>query len=129
MNEELQKVLSSISDAVDFFLLGTPLQDVNRRGVFGNTPLKIAAVRGDLEATRVLLDNGADVNALQEDVCTALHYGASFGHSDVVALLLERGAAVDRIDRFGKSALDYAKGSGDAEAVRLIEARIALSKA
>jgi len=49
---KLREVLDSIGDAADFF--GVELTDVNQRGVYGNTPLKIATVRGDIDAVRVL---------------------------------------------------------------------------
>jgi hypothetical protein len=45
---KLRQVLDSIGDAADFF--GVELKDVNQRGVYGNTPLKIATVRGDIDA-------------------------------------------------------------------------------
>lgn len=55
-------------------------------------PLIVAAWQGNVEATRLLLDAGADPNATADDAFTPLYAAAVWGHQDVVELLLERGA-------------------------------------
>ena len=55
------------------------------------------ARRGDVEAVRSLLSNGADVFELDNLVGTPLHWAAARGHSEVVRLLLEAGAPIDAI--------------------------------
>jgi ABC-type uncharacterized transport system ATPase subunit len=59
---------------------------------FGITALSWAALYGDTQAARVLLDRGAHVNGTCRDGHAALHWAAFLGHSQVVELLLERGA-------------------------------------
>ena len=54
-----------------------------------------AAIEGDLEPIRELLDEGADVNARDRNGDTALWWAIIRGHVAVVRLLLERGANVD----------------------------------
>jgi ankyrin repeat protein len=90
---KLREVLDSIGDAVDFF--GVELKDVNQRGVYGNTPLKIATVRGDIDAVRVLLDAGAEVDAVVEEGCTVLWYASAFNHPEIVRILLDHGASLE----------------------------------
>ena len=51
-----------------------------------------AAMRGDLDTVRSLLDRGADVNVAQGDGMTALHWAAERGDLDMVEVLLEAGA-------------------------------------
>jgi hypothetical protein len=63
--DKLREVLDSVGDAADFF--GVELKDVNQRGMYGNTPLKVATVRGDVGAVRVLPDTGAEVDAVVEE--------------------------------------------------------------
>jgi ankyrin repeat protein len=59
----------------------------------GDDPLVAdAAMRGDLDTVRSLLDRGADVNVAQGDGMTALHWAAERGDLDMVEVLLEAGA-------------------------------------
>ena len=61
----------------------------------GRRPLHHAAVRGDAEVIRALLDYGADAEAADSMGRRALHWAALQGHVDVVRLLIERGAKMD----------------------------------
>ena len=61
-----------------------------------STPLVTAAVSGNLEAVRDLIERGADVNGLDAPGNFPL-YGAVIGeHADVVDLLLKKGAKVNQ---------------------------------
>ena len=51
MAGSLQAVLAGIQNAAEFF--GVELRDVYQRGVYGNTPLKVATVRGDVDEVRI----------------------------------------------------------------------------
>jgi ankyrin repeat protein len=57
----------------------------------GTTPLHKAAIRGDVEEVRRLLELGAEVN-LDYGGWTPLEYAAIHGHETVARLLLEKGA-------------------------------------
>ena len=58
-------------------------------------PLLATVVSGDIQATKDLLAQGADVNAKSERGLSALHSAAVFGHKDIVELLIEKGADVN----------------------------------
>src|SRR5262249_18348237 len=86
------------------------------------------AALGDLRATRLILDRGADVNAVDPLGRTALMYAAT---SDllpmgVVKLLIERGANVNARSQHaqsgdtGQTALDLAKTHGDTPTLALL---------
>ena len=52
------------------------------------TTVAEAAKTGDREAVRQMLRSGADVNSVQGDGMTALHWAASRGDGELTALLL-----------------------------------------
>ena len=64
-------------------------------------PVADAAKRGDVEAVRQLLREGADVNAAQGDGMSALHWAAERGSADLTEMLLFAGATIDVVTRIG----------------------------
>jgi len=67
-----------------------------------SSPVADAAMRGDREAVRTLLRQGADVNAAQGDGMTALHHAAERGDAELTAMLLYAGASVAAATRIGQ---------------------------
>ena len=67
----------------------------------GSSPVADAAQRGDIEAVRRLLRDGADVNAAQGDGMTALHWAAQRGDGEMGEVLIYAGARVDAGTRIG----------------------------
>jgi ankyrin repeat protein len=66
--------------------------------------------REALEAARLLLEAGADVNAHDKFGQTPLHGAAFQGWNSLVRYLAAQGADVMAVDREGKSAADAAMG-------------------
>ncbi|HEX9367484.1 MAG TPA: ankyrin repeat domain-containing protein [Vicinamibacterales bacterium] len=66
----------------------------------GWTPLHLAAFFGRLETARILLDAGADVDAVSRNSLTntPLHAATAGKHTEVALLLLEKGAKSGAID-------------------------------
>ncbi len=88
----------------------------------GITPLMMAAEIGSLDAMRVLIDRGADVNAQNDFGSTALMWSVS--DPAKVRLLLEHGAQVNLAARTGRTALIIAAFTNpSAEVVRLLLAK------
>jgi ankyrin repeat protein len=85
----------------------------------GITPLMYAAENGSIEAMRLLIDRGADVNAQNAFGSTALMW--SVAEPAKVRLLLERGAQVNTLARSGRTALIVAGFTNpSAEVVKLL---------
>jgi hypothetical protein len=105
MNSDLEKVLAKIRHAqlTEFTGVDAKLEDPNEKGLFGTTPLYIVAIWGDVEAARILLDAGAEIDVPAEEDFTALHEAINQGHFEVVKLLVSRGADLKRICRFGNA--------------------------
>ena len=60
-----------------------------------DTPLHTACVWGDVEAVRLLVESGADVNARGDLGTTPLYDAVTFGHARCATLLLLVGATVN----------------------------------
>jgi ankyrin repeat protein len=102
-------------------LLASPRLDVNRLNAAGESPLMIAALRGDLDWCKRLVARGAQVN---HDGWSALHYAASGPNPAVLAWLLTLGANVEGRSPNGTTPLMMAAGYGPEEAVeRLLAAK------
>lgn len=84
-------------------------------------PVADAAMRGDADAVRGLLAQGADVNAAQGDGMTALHWSARNGDPSLASILLNAGADVNAGTRIGHyTALHMAGEVGAGEVVELL---------
>jgi ankyrin repeat protein len=83
-------------------------------------PLHSAAAGRHLDVVRLLLANGADVNAEQQGGFTALHAAAQNGQVEMIQLLLANGAKVDTLTFDRKTPADFARERGHAEALSLL---------
>jgi len=90
----------------------------------GRTALHAAALKGEAEAARQLLEAGADVNAAAGDGQTALHMAVSDGQAEVLAVLLGAPGLDPALpDEVGLAPLHYAAQRGRVEVTRqLLEA-------
>ena len=78
---------------------------------------------GTLDAVRVALEAGGDVNAVDETGSTALHYVADKGFPRVVELLVEQGAGLNAANYRGQTPLAVVRrGRGNLEAAPTTEA-------
>lgn len=75
-------------------LLTNTQMDIDSVGETGNTPLMFAALWGQREAVRLLLEAGADVAVANKHGDTALALAMKAGHREVAVLLREFGALV-----------------------------------
>lgn len=86
-----------------------------------DSPVADAAQRGDLDAVRRLLRDGADVNAPQGDGMTALHWAAERGDGPLCEVLLYAGARVDAGTRIGHyTPLHLAARAADAAVAEML---------
>ncbi len=82
--------------------------------------LVIEAKFRDRSRLEELLDQGADVDAVDEKGRTALMWAAAWGRHDIVQLLLERGAQSDIRDGYGETALIKAARRGRTDIVETL---------
>ena len=84
----------------------------------GFTALHLAAYFGQEDAARLLVECGADPNAVARHptiVVTPLHSAAAGAHAGIVQLLLEAGADPNASQPDGSTPLDAARQNGDGE--------------
>ncbi|KAJ8012406.1 hypothetical protein DPEC_G00042410, partial [Dallia pectoralis] len=66
-----------------------------KRNHKGETPLHLAAIKGDVEAVKTLLDQGDDPNIKDNAGWTPLHEACNLGHPGVVEVLVSRGVLLN----------------------------------
>jgi ankyrin repeat protein len=94
---------------------------INDRGKKGQTALMLASAAGFIEAMKLLLQAGADVNAVDEAGETALTLAAGSWNSGVgINELLAAGVSAKGSDKQGRTALMRAAESGDPSGVKLL---------
>ena len=96
--------------------------DVNARNSDGESPLLVAAHWGDPDLVQLLLNHGADANALDKNHESPLHKAvAGEGNADIVQLLLNHGADANTLDKNHVSPLHMAAARwGGADIVQLL---------
>ena len=68
------------------------------------------AEKGDIEAVKLHLDNGVDVNAKDNIGWTPLHFATVLDHKEIVELLIATGADVNAKNKEGRTPLNWASG-------------------
>ncbi len=86
----------------------------------GTTPLMRAALLGDAERMRALVNQKADVTATSKDGTTALVYAAASDNPLAVDMLLKAGAGTNVLAKSGDSALAAAVATNHPENVALL---------
>jgi ankyrin repeat protein len=90
---------------------------VNLTNKFGQTPLALAAMSGDLSVVKALVAHGAEVNP---DGPSPLMGAASWGNVRITEYLLSAGAKIDATDATGQTALMWAARAGREAVVQLL---------
>src|SRR5438552_12721240 len=100
------------------------LLSVVRLGAAG-TDLADAAMKGNKQAVRSLLQKKADVNAAQVDGTTALHWAVRSDDLETADLLIRAGANVSAANREGVTPMQLAAMNGNAAMIeKLIKAGV-----
>jgi ankyrin repeat protein len=116
----LHLALRDHSEHIAQALWSSPALDVNALNGSGESPLMMAALRGDLQWAQRLLERGAKVH---KDGWSPLHYAATGPEPKIVAMLLDRGAPVDALSPNRSTPLMMAANYGAEASVDLLLAR------
>lgn len=85
----------------------------------GHTALMRAALDGNTERVRELINQGADINQRDDNARTALMFAVINGHYETMKVLLDHGADVNAKSNTGGTALMGAALNGD---LRMVQA-------
>ncbi|MCM5681237.1 ankyrin repeat domain-containing protein [Schlegelella sp. S2-27] len=100
-------------------LMQHPQVDVNRLNAVGESPLMMAALKGQLDWCKRLIERGADIN---KTGWTPLHYAATSGNMPIIELLLEHHAFIDAESPNGTTPLMMAARYGSEDSARQLMA-------
>jgi hypothetical protein len=93
-----QSSLSVKISAGDFKIQNQMMDDIKKK-LKPDINIQIAAKRGNIEAVRLHLATGTDVNTKLERGGTALHNAVAKGHRGIVELLIAEGADVNALSK------------------------------
>jgi ankyrin repeat protein len=99
-------------------LLITKGAAVDARNAQGWTPLRYAVLNARRSVVAVLLDAGANPNALVDRASPLLHVAA--GDAEIAGLLIAKGADLEAVDAKGQTALQLAVRTGNRAVAKLL---------
>ncbi len=105
------------SQKVAQVLASAPQIKVETRNAQDESPLMMAALKGNMAVARKLIERDADVN---KPGWAPLHYAATGGHTAMIDLLLEHHAYIDAESPNGTTPLMMAAHYGTTAAVKLL---------
>ncbi len=88
---QMKKELDSKKEAVEF--------------AYGIETLMWVLEHNFLEAAKIIIDNGVDVNATNKSEQTALMFAAQYNNLEIIKMLIEKGANINKSDSLGHTAL------------------------
>ena len=123
-------VTATVSEQVQHWLLdqGFELANLNSRITNGMTPLMQAALMAETTFVQILLEAGADVDLVNNDMNNALWFACVSESVEIIALLIEHGININNSNVNGATSLLYAASAGKYAVVKtLVEAGADLS--
>jgi len=103
----LAEVLTDVAASPGF--KGVSDITIDSRGVGGESPLHWMAVLGDPKAIQLLVDAGADINAVNDEGNSPLHVAVKWRQADAASLLITRGANPQIRNRKGNTPAEVAR--------------------
>jgi uncharacterized protein len=98
-------------------LLDSPKTDVEARNSKDESPLMLAAIKGQQDIVTKLIERDADIN---KPGWTPLHYAATNGHIEIMKQLLDKDAFINAQSPNGTTPLMMASMYGSITAVKLL---------
>jgi ankyrin repeat protein len=87
--------------------------DLDKKDMYGSTPLIIAATFDKTEVARALIEAGADMTITNNEGANPLHIAAFLCRTEIVEALLDKGADKNLTNNSGSTALETVEGPFD----------------
>lgn len=107
--QTLEEILQSTSETLFPDKMGKVKISVDTKDCCNDTPLHILTHRGNDYGCQLIIEAGADVNAIGDLGYTPLHYAVMTDNDKMIALLLKYGADPIIACEFGETPIDIAK--------------------
>lgn len=85
-----------------------------------SSPLNVAVSKGDLAFVKKLIEYGADVNEMSEDL-SPLMTAARYNKAEIMKVLIANGARINEKNEKGYTALKYAELSNATDAIAILK--------
>jgi ankyrin repeat protein len=105
VNTDVLALLEKVQSTADVGYV--TFDSINATNAFGDNALHCVCVWGDLEAAKLLVENGINLNQQGEHGFTPLRVAADFGHNELTAYLISKGAdpaALEAEETFDRAA-------------------------
>ena len=102
------------------YLVRLPEVELSDRDVDNDTALHLAAKGNHTDVAQVLIDAGADIDAVNNFGCSPLHSACASGALSIVKMLVRAGAEVHATNDKGRTCLHLAAELGHTETVRYL---------
>ena len=95
-------------ESVKYILSQEQKPNLENKNNSGDTPLIVAAGKGNVEICRILLENGANIEIRSDYFNTPLLEAAQNSKLDTIKFLVESGANIDARSKNGRTPLMFA---------------------
>uniref|UniRef100_A0A8D8WUP2 Oxysterol-binding protein-related protein 1 n=1 Tax=Cacopsylla melanoneura TaxID=428564 RepID=A0A8D8WUP2_9HEMI len=113
-NGQLEKIKLLLDHCKDKYVEINLSQKGESKSNLGWTPLHLASYFGHKSVVEFLLDQGVDINAVNDAGDTALHKAAFVGREDIVCLLISKNANINIVNGEGRTPRDVCKHNDEA---------------
>ena len=119
-DKELNQLHSAERDSDVTKIKSTPPleRSVDSRNAAGMTPLMNAAMNGNVQTVKLLIEKGADPSLTDNSGRTSLHFAAAGGDTNIISLIHTRMPDIESLDGGGETPLFVAAYSGELHAVK-----------
>lgn len=122
----MSAVIDGDAQSVDFFSKSDS-QQINEKNIGGASALALACRKDNVEIVKILINNGAIVNNVDNEGWTPLMRAANSGNYEIVEILLNAKADVTKVNSQKEGALIYATKSSCVKCFKAIFAKFDLT--